>query len=115
MSSIKLTFYVLLFCILTIIVQSFFDSNNHLQLLITSSMWMFAIMLALVPTVISLVFMVIAVRQIGSTPTAIMGALPKTAIFYRSGEKAKALKSLNFRAFTLIYYLLSRCVRDSNS
>lgn len=81
MSSIKLTFYVLLFCTLTIMVQSFFDSNNHLQLLTTSSMWMFAIMLALVPTVISLVFMVIAVRQIGSTPTAIMGALePLTAV-----------------------------------
>ena len=81
MSSIKLTFYVLLFCTLTIVVQSFFDSNNHLQLLTTSSMWMFAIMLALVPTVISLVFMVIAVRQIGSTPTAIMGALePLTAV-----------------------------------
>ena len=81
MSSIKLTFYVLLFCTLTIIVQSFFDSNNHLQLLTTSSIWMFAIMLALVPTIISLVFMVIAVRQIGSTPTAIMGALePLTAV-----------------------------------
>lgn len=81
MSSIKLTFYVLLFCTLTIMVQSFFDSTNHLQLLTTSSMWIFAIMLALVPTVISLVFMVIAVRQIGSTPTAIMGALePLTAV-----------------------------------
>ena len=97
MSSIKLTFYVLLFCTLTIIVQSFFGSNNHLQLLTTSSIWMFAIMLALVPTVISLVFMVIAVHQIGSTPTAIMGALPKTAIFCRSGEK-KSSEILEFQS-----------------
>ena len=38
-------------------------------------------MLALVPTVISLVMMVIAVQLIGSTPTAIMGALePLTAV-----------------------------------
>ncbi|MBC5645363.1 DMT family transporter [Parabacteroides sp. BX2] len=82
MPTIKLTLYVLLFCTLTIIIQSFFDSDNHIQLLTTSSMWMFAIMLALVPTVISLVFMVMAVRLIGSTPTAIMGALePLTAVF----------------------------------
>lgn len=82
MPTIKLTLYVLLFCTLTIILQSFFDSDNHIQLLTTSSMWMFAIMLALVPTVISLVFMVMAVRLIGSTPTAIMGALePLTAVF----------------------------------
>lgn len=82
MPTIKLTLYVLLFCTLTIIILSFFDSDNHIQLLTTSSMWMFAIMLALVPTVISLVFMVMAVRLIGSTPTAIMGALePLTAVF----------------------------------
>jgi len=44
-------------------------------------MWLFAIMLALVPTVISLVTMTMAVHAIGSTPTAIMGALePLTAV-----------------------------------
>lgn len=75
MSSVKLTFYVLLFCISTIVVHSLFNSNDHLQLLTTPYMWMYAVMLALVPTVISLVLMVMAVHQIGSTPTAIMGAL----------------------------------------
>lgn len=81
MSSIKLTFYVLLFCILTIIVYSLLEEKNHIQLLNTPTMWMWAIMLALVPTIISLITMVKAVNAIGSTPTAIMGALePLTAV-----------------------------------
>ena len=81
MSSIKLTFYVLLFCTLTIVLNSFIDHDQPIQLLTTPFTWMFAIMLALVPTVISLVLMVIAVHSIGSTPTAIMGALePLTAV-----------------------------------
>lgn len=81
MSSVKLTFYVLIFCMLVIVVHSFSETKNHLQLLTTPSMWMWAAMLALVPTVISLITMVKAVHAIGSTPTAIMGALePLTAV-----------------------------------
>lgn len=80
-SSVKLTFYVLLFCVSTIVVHSFTSEANHLQLLTTPAMWMWAIMLALVPTIISLIMMVKAVHIIGSTPTAIMGALePLTAV-----------------------------------
>ena len=38
-------------------------------------------MLALIPTVVSLVLMTVAVHAIGSTPTAVMGALePRTAV-----------------------------------
>ncbi len=81
MSSVKLTFYVLLFCVSTIIIHSFTNEANHLHMLTTPSMWMWAIMLALVPTIISLIMMVKAVHIIGSTPTAIMGALePLTAV-----------------------------------
>lgn len=81
MSSVKLTFFVLLFCILTIVIHSFGDHENHLMLLTNPAMWMWALMLALVPTIISLITMVKAVKTIGSTPTAIMGALePLTAV-----------------------------------
>lgn len=81
MSSVKLTFYVLLFCVSTIIIRSFFGEGNHIQLLTTPSMWGWALMLALIPTIVSLILMVIAVHHIGSTPTAIMGALePLTAV-----------------------------------
>ena len=83
LSSIKLTFYVLLFCMVAIVFHSFFDGSNYLQPLTTPRMWLFAIMLALVPTVISLVTMTMAVHAIGSTPTAIMGALePLTAVIF---------------------------------
>lgn len=81
MSSVKLTFFVLLFCVATIIIRSFFGENNHIQMLTTPAMWGWALMLALLPTLVSLILMVIAVHNIGSTPTAIMGALePLTAV-----------------------------------
>lgn len=81
MSSIKLTFYVLIFCVLGIVLYSFISTDNHLMWLATPEIWLWAIMLALVPTIISLVTMVKAVHAIGSTPTAIMGALePLTAV-----------------------------------
>ena len=81
MSSIKLSFYVLLFCIATIVVHSFFAPEYRLQPLTTPRMWFFASILALFPTVISLVTMTLAVHAIGSTPTAVLGALePVTAV-----------------------------------
>lgn len=81
MSSIKLTFYVLLICMAAIALQATLISGTPLQPLTTPRMWIFALMLALIPTVISLVTMTRAVHAIGSTPTAIMGALePLTAV-----------------------------------
>lgn len=80
MSSVKLTFYVLIFCILTIIANSFI-SGESIQMLTTGSMWLHASILALFPTVVSLLLMVVAIHEIGSTPTAVMGALePITAV-----------------------------------
>lgn len=81
-SSVKLTFYVLLFGVISIIIYSLTgDQSNYLQMLTTPNMWLYAFILALFPTVISLLLMVIAVHKIGSTPTAIMGALePLTAV-----------------------------------
>lgn len=82
MSSIKLTFYVLLIGVIFIIVYSFAGgSDNYIHILNKPKEWMFASILALFPTVISLLLMVIAVHEIGSTPTAILGALePMTAV-----------------------------------
>ena len=81
LSSIKLTFYVLIFAVCTVFVTSLFQPTTHIQLLATPRQWGLAFMLGLLPTVMSLVLMVIAVHDIGSTPTAIMGALePLTAV-----------------------------------
>ena len=81
LSPVKLTFWVLLFCILTISVHSFTSLDYQIVALTSRSMWMWALMLAIVPTIISLLTMVRAVKTIGSTATAIMGALePLTAV-----------------------------------
>lgn len=81
LSSIKLTFYVLVFGSITIAFYSVFGTGGLLQMPPSARAWALGFMLALLPTVISLVTMAIAVREIGSTPTAIMGALePLTAV-----------------------------------
>ena len=80
MSSVKLTFYVLLFGLFTIY-GYMLAMGETVQLLVTPKQWIYATQLALMPTVLSLVLMVIAVHDIGSTPTAIMGAIePITAV-----------------------------------
>ena len=82
MSSLKLTFYVLLVGVLLITSCSFFgDGETRIQILTTPSMWLHASILAVFPTIVSLLLMVVAVHEIGSTPTAVIGALePLTAV-----------------------------------
>ena len=82
MSSVKLTFYVLLVGVLLILGYSFFGGEEaEIQILTTPSMWLHASILAIFPTVVSLLLMVVAVHEIGSTPTAVIGALePLTAV-----------------------------------
>ena len=81
MSSLNLTFYVLLICMLCLMAYSFTSPDLHLMLPPSPRAWFFACWLGLVPTVLSLVFMTIAVHEVGATPTAIMGALePLTAV-----------------------------------
>jgi drug/metabolite transporter (DMT)-like permease len=81
MSIVKLTFYVLLICAMCLFAYSFTSSDLHLMLAPSPRAWFFACWLGLVPTVLSLLFMTIAVHEVGATPTAIMGALePLTAV-----------------------------------
>ena len=81
MSTMKLTFYVLLICMTCLLAYSFTSPDLHLMLPPSPRAWFFACWLGLVPTVLSLVLMAIAVHEIGATPTAIMGALePLTAV-----------------------------------
>lgn len=81
MSAMKLSFYVLIVCAVSMVLFSLTSPERHLMPLATGREWGYSLMLAIVPTVFSLVSMGIAVRIIGSTPTAIMGALePLTAV-----------------------------------
>lgn len=81
MDSSRLSFYVMLCGLLVYVVNLKFCVN--LQPLQTPTAWLFAIGLALFPTIISLETITIAIQLIGSTNTAILGALePLTAIFF---------------------------------
>lgn len=81
MSSARLSFYVMLFGLIVYIVNLKFCTS--LQILPNLKSWLLAIGLALFPTIISLETITIAIQLIGSTNTAILGALePLTAIFF---------------------------------
>ncbi len=81
MSSFKVTFYAMLVCEITLILYSFTSPELYLHVLPSPRAWSFAVWLSIVPTILSLVFMTVAVNHVGATPTAILGALePLTAV-----------------------------------
>ena len=82
LSTEKLTFYSLFFGLSVYLVR--LRGVAGLQMIPSPLLWINAVSLALFPTIVSLVTMAGAIRRIGSTPTAILGALePVTALFFR--------------------------------
>lgn len=82
MDNFKMTFFVAVFALLLFVFYSFFDADNHLQLLPDMKCVFWAAFLGLFPTVVSLIFMNLSIKLVGSTPAAIMGAIePVTAVF----------------------------------
>ena len=81
MATIKVTFYVLLFGWTFITITSL--AGKGIQMPHSPLMWLCVFMLGLLPTAISLLCTTSAIKYIGSTPTAILGALePVTALFF---------------------------------
>jgi drug/metabolite transporter (DMT)-like permease len=81
MGSVKMTFYAICFCLVFLLLYSVTLGSGLPPVLTEATSWGWGFMLGLVPTVLSLIFMVKAVKSIGSTPTAILGALePVTAV-----------------------------------
>ncbi|SHH73882.1 Threonine/homoserine efflux transporter RhtA [Fibrobacter sp. UWCM] len=81
MGSVKMTFYAICFCLVFLLLYSVTLGSGLPPVFTQASSWGWGFMLGLVPTVLSLIFMVKAVKIIGSTPTAILGALePVTAV-----------------------------------
>lgn len=81
MGAVKMTFYAICFCLVFLLLYSVTLGSGLPPLFTQSNSWGWGFMLGLVPTVLSLIFMVKAVKIIGSTPTAILGALePVTAV-----------------------------------
>lgn len=80
MSSFKINFYVLFYCAAGMALFALL-SGQPLQLPPTPRAWLWVSWLAVVPAIMALVMMVYAAKYIGSTPTAILGALePTTAV-----------------------------------
>ncbi len=80
MSSFKINFYVLIYCALGNLLFTYL-SGDALQLPANAVSWFYVGWLAVVPAILALVMMVYAAKYLGSTPTAIMGALePLTAV-----------------------------------
>jgi len=80
MGALQLTFYVLCICALTAAAGAF--AGGHLPRIdLTFEMWGWELMLAMAPTFLSILLINVALVLIGSTPTAILGALePLTAV-----------------------------------
>lgn len=80
-ATLKLTFYVLLFGLSLFLVRT--DFGQSLYIVDKWYLWGNLLALAIFPTAISFLCTTRAVQYIGSTPTAILGALePVTAIFF---------------------------------
>ena len=80
MSSFKINFFVLFYCAAGMALFALL-SGQPLQLPPTPRAWLWVGWLAVVPAIMALVMMVYAAKYLGSTPTAILGALePTTAV-----------------------------------
>ncbi len=84
MNNDKLTFYVIFFGLFIYIYNLKFCTQ--LQILNSPAMWLYSIGLAIIPTIISIETVNLSIKLIGSTKTAILGALePVTAIIIGVG------------------------------
>ncbi len=81
MKNEKMSFYVMFFGLFVYIINLKFCTQ--LQIPNKPHLWLFALGLAMLPTIISIETINIAIKLIGSTKTAILGALePLTAVFF---------------------------------
>lgn len=77
----KISFYVMLFGLSVYVYNLNFCTE--LQILNQPTQWLCVIGLAIIPTIVSLETITVSIKLIGSTTTAILGALePLTAIFF---------------------------------
>ncbi len=83
MATLKVTFYILLFGLSLFVVRIFMGGGLQTPSGSDWYLWGNLIALGIFPTAISFLCSTTAIRYIGSTPTAILGALePVTAVFF---------------------------------
>lgn len=113
MATLKLTFYALIFGMSIFLIRTDFGTSLH----IVNKWYMWANLLALAvfPTVISFVCTTSAIQYIGSTPTAILGALePVTAIFFGVVVFHESLTVRIIMGILLIIFSVTMIIAGSN-
>ena len=104
----KVTFYVLLSGTIFYFICLRFGLN--FQLLTTPKQWLYALSLAIVPTIVAIETVNIAIKLIGATRTSIVGALePLTAMiagFIVFGEQMSVFDVLGFLLVTVGIFLV---------
>lgn len=81
LKSEKMSFYVMLFG-LSVYVYNL-DFCTKLQVLKSPYEWLLVLALAIIPTIVSLETICVSIKLVGSTTTAVLGALePLTAVFF---------------------------------
>lgn len=112
-ATLKITFYVLLFGLSLFLVRTDFATN--LILPDKWYLWLNLIALAVFPTTISFLCTTSAIQYIGSTPTAILGALePVTAVFFGVTVFGEELTLRIISGIMLIILAVTLIVSGSN-
>ena len=114
--TLKITFYVLVFG--AVIFAGRFATGTPFTMPAASQwyMWADVVALALFPTAISFLCTTAAIQRIGSTPTAILGALePVTAIFFGVLVFGETLTPRDMVGLTLIIVAVTMVVGGSKT
>lgn len=112
-ATLKLTFYVLLFGMALFFVRS--DFGQSLYVVDKWYLWGNLLALAIFPTAISFLCTTRAIQYIGSTPTAILGALePVTAIFFGITIFGEILTPRMSCGVSMIILAVTFIIADSN-
>ncbi len=112
-ATLKITFYVLVFGLSLFLVRV--DFGTSLVLPGQWYLWFNLIALAIFPTVISFLCTTSAIQYIGSTPTAILGALePVTAVFFGVTVFGESLTLRIVAGILLIILAVTLIIAGSN-
>lgn len=112
-ATLRLTFYVLLFGLLLFLVRV--DFGKSLYIIDKWYLWGNLIALAVFPTAISFLCTTRAIQFIGSTPTAILGALePVTAVFFGVTIFGESLTLRLITGIIMIIFAVTFIIAGSN-
>lgn len=113
MATLKLTFYILVFGFSLFLART--DFGQSLYVVDKWYLWGNLLALAVFPTAISFLCTTSAVKYIGSTPTAILGALePMTAVFFGVMVFGEALTPRLVAGILLIILAVTLLIAGSN-